>query len=426
MNTDKCNKKLKLDNNTKSSYVRLLCTGFKYALYKASFVVVKFEKCTLSKLTSQAYMHISAIEKKLLKELNDAFINPFRYEKVENWLGLLNQKCRELTQAEKSTFFLPDQNTLHYYSEDTDPDAIDVLKNTVLEIPHSGDLLISDDLLRRGHLARRRMPPMVMSFDSFESMFLGADVSEYDIYNEVIFPGGIAFPIGMGMPLKSGETVMSMLFSKRPQPEVIEKAILLMNNALPSFVCGVHGYLALSAVRSGLFSIFDSFKEGIVVVTTDNDPVYSNKSWQKYLADEDTRELLEAFVHNLGNVQLTTLHKRKKNEDFPPSITTLKTNTAVYRAEILYLPEQSLGKLYLAIRVFRDTTGIVRSSANYYSLSRRECEVAEYLIRGESNKSIAQQLFISEFTVRRHVESILCKLQISSRAAVLPTLLKVS
>ncbi len=49
------------------------------------------------------------------------------------------------------------------------------------------------------------------------------------------------------------------------------------------------------------------------------------------------------------------------------------------------------------------------------SLSRREIEVLECLGKGLSNKSIAEKLFISENTVKKHISSILAKLGLDDR-----------
>jgi DNA-binding NarL/FixJ family response regulator len=48
-------------------------------------------------------------------------------------------------------------------------------------------------------------------------------------------------------------------------------------------------------------------------------------------------------------------------------------------------------------------------------LSSRECEVLEHLARGKRNWQIASELMISEFTVKRHVQNILGKLELRSR-----------
>ena len=50
------------------------------------------------------------------------------------------------------------------------------------------------------------------------------------------------------------------------------------------------------------------------------------------------------------------------------------------------------------------------------SLTPRELDVLGHLVRGESNRTIAAQLGISENTVKNHVRAILEKLQAKSRA----------
>jgi DNA-binding NarL/FixJ family response regulator len=50
-----------------------------------------------------------------------------------------------------------------------------------------------------------------------------------------------------------------------------------------------------------------------------------------------------------------------------------------------------------------------------YGLSLRECEVLDYLALGKRNRQIASELTISEYTVKRHVQNILGKLELRSR-----------
>jgi two-component system nitrate/nitrite response regulator NarL len=51
------------------------------------------------------------------------------------------------------------------------------------------------------------------------------------------------------------------------------------------------------------------------------------------------------------------------------------------------------------------------------TLSTREREVLDFVARGARNKEIAAALFISEFTVKRHMQNILQKLELPSRRA---------
>jgi DNA-binding CsgD family transcriptional regulator len=51
-------------------------------------------------------------------------------------------------------------------------------------------------------------------------------------------------------------------------------------------------------------------------------------------------------------------------------------------------------------------------------LTRRERDVAALLTRGKSNREIADELFISEWTVATHVRNILAKLDFTSRTQI--------
>jgi DNA-binding NarL/FixJ family response regulator len=57
----------------------------------------------------------------------------------------------------------------------------------------------------------------------------------------------------------------------------------------------------------------------------------------------------------------------------------------------------------------------LRSQATETSLSPRETEVYELLAQGLPNKEIAQNLFISEATVKVHVSRVLEKLGVRTR-----------
>jgi DNA-binding NarL/FixJ family response regulator len=51
-------------------------------------------------------------------------------------------------------------------------------------------------------------------------------------------------------------------------------------------------------------------------------------------------------------------------------------------------------------------------------LSARECEIVELVVRGLSNREIAEQLGLSPNTVRSHLQSISGKLSVSNRARI--------
>lgn len=53
------------------------------------------------------------------------------------------------------------------------------------------------------------------------------------------------------------------------------------------------------------------------------------------------------------------------------------------------------------------------------SLSKREAEIVQYISKGRTNREVADALFISPFTVKRHIENIYEKLRARNRIQLL-------
>jgi DNA-binding NarL/FixJ family response regulator len=71
----------------------------------------------------------------------------------------------------------------------------------------------------------------------------------------------------------------------------------------------------------------------------------------------------------------------------------------------------------LMIDAIHEAGGPVPEHDLGWTLSAREREVLDHVARGSRNKQIAAALAISEFTVKRHVQNILQKLELPSRRA---------
>jgi two-component system, NarL family, nitrate/nitrite response regulator NarL len=71
----------------------------------------------------------------------------------------------------------------------------------------------------------------------------------------------------------------------------------------------------------------------------------------------------------------------------------------------------------LLIDALHDLDERARARERASVLSLREREVLDHIARGAHNKQIARALTISEFTVKRHVQNILHKLEVPSRKA---------
>ena len=82
---------------------------------------------------------------------------------------------------------------------------------------------------------------------------------------------------------------------------------------------------------------------------------------------------------------------------------------AVYQGESFISPQ-------MATKLISEFTSLAKEHEERRpKITRREREVLQCLAKGMSNKKIAEELYISENTVKNHVRNILEKLQLSSR-----------
>lgn len=61
---------------------------------------------------------------------------------------------------------------------------------------------------------------------------------------------------------------------------------------------------------------------------------------------------------------------------------------------------------------------------NKFLLTNREREVFELLVQDKTTKEIAQQLFISEKTVRNHISNVMQKLNVKGRSQAVVELIR--
>ena len=182
-------------------------------------------------------------------------------------------------------------------------------------------------------------------------------------------------------------------------------------------------------VRAGLRAILNAFPDIVVVLEG------SDGSAVEKLADADVPHIDVVVCDiQMPDVDGIAATRRVRELDGPPVLilTTYDTQAdilaAVEAGALGYLlkdaPEETLHAAVLATAAGKRTlapevTNLLaeRLAQPETALSPRELEILQALSTGDSNKQIAQRLFISEATVKTHLIHVYQKLGVETRTA---------
>jgi len=131
--------------------------------------------------------------------------------------------------------------------------------------------------------------------------------------------------------------------------------------------------------------------------------------------------LLDLHLPGVTGVQLTTVLKRRRNA---PRVVMLarsadegNVRAARTAGADAYITKRSTNKELLATldRVCAQPRAAPARDAAALPLSTREVEILDCMVRGLSNREIAEALFISEQTVKNHMSRLFHKLHVRDR-----------
>lgn len=160
-----------------------------------------------------------------------------------------------------------------------------------------------------------------------------------------------------------------------------------------------------------------------------------------------TNKQLEFCLSKLKDSGIKTLHidmeNLYKNKEFFSGKLLVLISTRDLALEKLFLSHDSLGAVWLPqdIEHIDQLISIIKSgnvwfdritlyneikklklnqvsNLNQYNLTKREVEITKQVIKGMSNREIAENKYISETTVKTHLKNILFKVNVKNRTAL--------
>lgn len=205
-------------------------------------------------------------------------------------------------------------------------------------------------------------------------------------FQEAFQPAGMHHVIGMSARLPVGEAVFAFGFSGDEDPGFAgERTEAILNLVLPTFE---HAFNALDASSPSAREVAESLQQ---------------------------IPCPAALVDGSG----TVIHANTSFKDVP---------NVMGSGEVLRIVgpvlEGCLSSELVLVLGQPVSTFDLSSAAREVGLSARLVEISRLMVEGKSNREIADELGISIHTVRRHVEAVMDRLSVSSRAAVLPALMQ--
>ncbi len=241
-------------------------------------------------------------------------------------------------------------------------------------------------------------------------------------------PRGLNVALRPGQPLigpPQGEDVAALYFYQDTERPAIDRGRqrVMLETLLPAFSAGT--YIALRVGARGLLApLVDTLAEGVALLDERARVVYENRSIRQMFVDEPEAARLERECVQIGRSVLASAGRAVKSrggEVLGSRPYALRTATAAYEVRGALVGPGVLGNGPMAVVVLERTTPGRRALEGLglrFRLTPRELAVAQLLAEGRSNEQVAALLGVSIHTTRRHVEHVLMKLGVHSRAAV--------
>jgi len=366
----------------------------------------------------------SAIELARLQTALETLLSPFDYVRIGAWRTRVRHTVQALLGADSSVSLLQIPGEPAFDTDDVTPLADGAYYHRSDRVHKYRDRGTVAFIWRVvGHLGQRPSPAAWLASEFY---------NDWVVRNHLCQPRGLnlALPAGqlvIGPP--QGEDVAALYCYQNAERPAIdaERQLVLLRTLLPAFRAGT--YLALRVgTRGNLADLVGTLPEGVVLLDERARVVYENPAFHELLA-EDPDARIERECVRAGRFVLTlAAAKRAKScpeEIIGPRATALRSGTAAYRLRSALVGPGVLDIGPMALVVLERTTPTGRLLERFrtrFRLTPRELAVSRLLAEGRSNEEVARLLGVSIHTARRHVEHVLMKLGVHSRAAVGATL----
>lgn len=357
--------------------------------------------------------------------LSRTLLSPLAAPSINDWRRDVGRAVRTLFRGDAVLFLLPGADGL-VYSDDA-PTVASAFASYLTTTP-DGLLSVADPVLGPWAENRRRAGLDVFDRQANAQLVVqaGHDPFESPLIHDVLLKNGLTDYEALFTNAGGGEALLWILREKPGTSPFGARSTEVLRTFLPAFRAGLDALGRLTAHRTAL----DAIREPLAVYGLDGRELFRTAALGALLREEPEQDRLREGMQ-LAAAQAPRLYlpgAELGGASFAPATRTVSTQRGLYtlRATVIGAGLFS-GDESVMVAVDAPAAPSVPAPnvlAQRFGLTRREAEVAGLLGEGCTNAAVAERLFISPHTAKRHVERVLDKLGVPSRAGVLSRLLQ--
>jgi DNA-binding CsgD family transcriptional regulator len=351
-----------------------------------------------------------------------ALLSPLAVPDIDAWRSEVLGTLRTLLRADGGMFMLSTATQVHF-SDRSDHRLRNAYDDFLAESTPQGPRL-SDPVLQTWLDERRRVRQEVVTDTLVDRLLAPHGLALHDspVYSEVMVPEALVNQRGMYVSFSGGEAMVQLGYARTEKALDHDASVALLHVLIPSFRAGLDALSRFDLHRHTL----DAVSEPLAAFDADGRLLHQNPALTRLLDADAERDRIEVelrvLARRLRMLAFPMRHEVGGTAGPPTASREVATARGSYALRGLLLPPGGggFGEAVLITVTLDAPPSLPDAEAirARHGLTKREAEVALLLAGGLSNAEIAERLFVSPHTARHHVENVLGKLQLSSRAAV--------
>lgn len=352
-----------------------------------------------------------------LQAATTTLLSALEFESVDAWAAQAMADVMAVLGADKAYFALPAPGVV--YTAATGERADDG-RTAYLAYYWTTDLVLMQRRVEMGLEVYHR-----------DMLYHPGEMARDELHNDWCVPHGLHDTLGMGFDVERGQRFPALLhlYHHRDSTKSFgEHGVGLLELLLPAFKAGVAAWRTLHDRRSALAGSLDAIGVPLALFDPNGTLAHRTPALTGLLDAEIDRNTIEQEVGKMArDVTASAWQARRRGGATPPlpSVRTICTRAARYAVRGCLAPHDVAGGPMAIITVERVARpGLdVNRIARAYGFTARETAVSLLLARGESTSGVARALGVSRHTARHHVEHIMIKLGVHSRAELVVRLI---